>query len=64
MCDACAKGKHRRASFKSINVVSTSRVLQLLYIDLFGPSRTISLGGKLYGFVIVDDYSRNHGFSS
>ena len=27
-------------------------------MDLFGPIRTASLGGKVYGFVIVDDYSR------
>ena len=27
-------------------------------MDLFGPSRTSSLGGKHYCLVIVDDYSR------
>ena len=27
-------------------------------MDLFGPVGTVSLGGKVYGFVIVDDYSR------
>src|SRR4051812_5148226 len=27
-------------------------------MDLFGPSRTKSLGENFYGFVIVDDYSR------
>ena len=27
-------------------------------MDLFGPTRTTSLGGKKYGLVIVDDYSR------
>lgn len=27
-------------------------------MDLFGPTRTISLGGKHYALVIVDDYSR------
>ena len=25
---------------------------------VFGPTRTLSLGGKKYGFVIIDDYSR------
>ena len=25
---------------------------------MFGPTRTLSLGGNKYGFVIVDDYSR------
>jgi len=27
-------------------------------MDLFGPSRTMSLGGNYYGLVIVDDFSR------
>ena len=57
-CNACALGKQTRSSFRSKNIVSTSRPLELLHIDLFGPTRTCSLGGKQYGFVIVDDYSR------
>ncbi|KAL4325654.1 hypothetical protein GQ457_11G024920 [Hibiscus cannabinus] len=32
--------------------------LQLIHMDLFGPIRTISLGGKPYAFVLVDDFSR------
>ncbi|MDD0534417.1 hypothetical protein PS000_23715, partial [Shigella sonnei] len=51
-------GKQVRASFKSKNVVSTSRPLQLLHMDLFGPSRTKSFGGNYFAFVIVDNYSR------
>ena len=58
ICDACQKGKQTRASFKSKNVVSTSRPLELLHMDLFGPSRVKSYGGNYYAFVIVDDYSR------
>ena len=27
-------------------------------MDLFGPSRTTSLGGKSYAFVIINDFSR------
>ena len=58
ICDACQLGKQTRGSFKSKNVVSTSRPLELLHMDLFGPTRTTSLGGKKYGLVIVDDFSR------
>ncbi|KAK8578905.1 hypothetical protein V6N13_142162 [Hibiscus sabdariffa] len=58
ICDACVKGKHYRVSFKPINDVSTNRVLQLIHMDLFGPIRTISLVGKSYAFVLVDDFSR------
>ena len=39
-------------------MVTTSRTLELLHLDLFGPTRSSSLGRKRYGFVIVDDYSR------
>ena len=39
-------------------MVSISRPLELMHIDLSGPSRTISLGGNYYGLVVVDDYSR------
>ena len=47
-----------RTSSKSKNIMSTSRALELLHLDLFGSTRKSSLGGKRYGFVIVDDYSR------
>ena len=58
LCDACQKGKQTRSTFKSKNVVSTTRPLQLLHMDLFGPSRTRSFGGNVYALVIVDDFSR------
>jgi len=58
LCEACQQGKQIKTSFKSKDAISTSRPLQLLYMDLFEPTRTLSLGGKKYGFVIVDDYSR------
>jgi hypothetical protein len=58
ICDACQLGKQTKSSFKKNKVISTSRSLELLHIDLFGPIRTASLSGKLYAFVIVDDYSR------
>jgi len=52
------KRKQVKNSFQSKNIFSTSKPLQLLHIDLFRPSRTMSLGDNYYGFVIVDDYSR------
>ena len=58
VCDACVKGKHKKRSFKPKNYGSTSKPLQLLHIYLFGPTRTTSLGGKSYGFVIVDHFLR------
>jgi hypothetical protein len=57
-CDSCQQGKMHRSTFKSKKVVSTKRPLELLHIDLFGPSRIASLNGSKYVLVIVDDYSR------
>jgi len=52
-----AKRKKKKSSFKQLNVVSTSRPLELLHIDFFGPSRTMSLGYNYHGLVVIDDYS-------
>ena len=38
--------------------VQTSRPLELLHIDLMGPARVQSLGGKKYILVVVDDFIR------
>ena len=57
-CDACQKGKQSKSSFKLKNIVYTSRPLKLIHMDLFGPTRVVSLGGKYYTYVLVDDYSR------
>ena len=44
---ACQFGKQIKTSFKSKNYISTSKPLQLLHIDLFGPSRYASLSEKV-----------------
>ena len=58
LCDACQFGKQFRSSFKSKDMISTTKPLELIHIDLFGPSRILSLGGKKYDFVLVDEFSR------
>ncbi|GJW27561.1 retrovirus-related pol polyprotein from transposon TNT 1-94 [Tanacetum coccineum] len=61
-CDACKIGKQAHASHKAKNIVSTTRCLELLHMDLFGPSAIRSYRENLYTLVIVDDYSRtDHG---
>ena len=39
-------------------MISTSKPLELLHLDLFGPSQVQSINHNKYVFVIVDDYSR------
>nr|GEU34690.1 zinc finger, CCHC-type [Tanacetum cinerariifolium] len=49
-------GKQAHASYKAKNIVSTSRCLELLHMDLSGPSAVRSYKGNRYILVIVDDY--------
>ncbi|KAI3746365.1 hypothetical protein L6452_08795 [Arctium lappa] len=58
LCAACEKGKMKRAPHKPNPEPSTNAPLELLHMDLCGPMRTQSLGGKKYILVIMDDYSR------
>ncbi|GJY41061.1 hypothetical protein Tco_0428331 [Tanacetum coccineum] len=60
-CDACKIGKQPHASHKAKNIVSTTRFLELLHMDLFSPSAIRSYGGNRYTLVIVEylGYSQN-----
>nr|GFB51321.1 retrovirus-related Pol polyprotein from transposon TNT 1-94 [Tanacetum cinerariifolium] len=58
-CDACKIRKLAHASHKAKNIVSTTRGLELLHMDPFGPFAIQSYGGNRYALIIVDDYSRN-----
>nr|GEW27116.1 hypothetical protein [Tanacetum cinerariifolium] len=57
-CDACKIRKQAHASHKAKNIVSTTRCLELIHMDLFNPSDVRSYEGIRYTLVIVDDYSR------
>ncbi|GJY56964.1 putative ribonuclease H-like domain-containing protein [Tanacetum coccineum] len=57
-CVACQKGKQHKASCKAKSVSSISHSLQLLHMDLFGPTSIRSLNHKTYCLVITDDFSR------
>ncbi|GJZ69393.1 putative ribonuclease H-like domain-containing protein [Tanacetum coccineum] len=57
-CVVCQKGKQHRASCKSKTKNSISLPLNLLHMDLFGPTFVKSLTKKMYCLVITDDYSR------
>ena len=60
--DAYQLGKQIRVAFKSKNIVSTFKLLELLHMDLFDPTRTTSLGGKRYDFIIIGDFCVLLGF--
>jgi hypothetical protein len=57
-CAACQAGKQVGSTHDNKNMMTTSRPLELLHMDLFGPVAYLSIGGSKYGLVIVDDFSR------
>jgi hypothetical protein len=57
-CAACQAGKQVGSTHHNKNVMTTSRPLELLHMDLFEPIAYHSIGGSKYGLVIVDDFSR------
>ncbi|KAK2364020.1 putative mitochondrial protein [Trifolium repens] len=58
VCGECQIGKQIRMSHPMLEHQTTSKVLELLHMDLMGPMQVESLGGKRYALVVVDDYSR------
>ena len=54
----CQLGKQTKAKHLGIQTSATSKTLELLHLDLMGPTRTDSLGGKRYILVMVDDFTR------
>ncbi|GJU62449.1 putative ribonuclease H-like domain-containing protein [Tanacetum coccineum] len=57
-CVACQKGKKHKASCKTKLVSFISQSLQMLHMDLFGPTSVRSINHKTYCLVVTDDYSR------
>ncbi|GJZ31267.1 putative ribonuclease H-like domain-containing protein, partial [Tanacetum coccineum] len=57
-CVACQKGKQHKASCKTKTVSSISQPLQMLHMDLFGPTFVKSIMKKMYCLVVTDDFSR------
>jgi hypothetical protein len=57
-CAPCRHAKMVASSHSPITDVMTKRPCELLHMELFGPARVRSAGGKWYVLVVVDDYSR------
>src|ERR1051325_9561052 len=58
VCGECQVGKQTKTSHQKVQRLTTTKVLELLHMDLMGPMQVESLGGKKYAYVVVDDYSR------
>ncbi|GJS08570.1 putative ribonuclease H-like domain-containing protein [Tanacetum coccineum] len=55
-CVACQKGKQHKASCKTVS--SISQPLQMLHMNLFGPTFVKIIMKKMYCLVVTDDFSR------
>ena len=57
VCGLCQLGKQKKAKHPGTQLSTASRPLELLHLDLMGPTKTKSLGGKRYIMVVVDDFT-------
>ncbi|GKC57874.1 retrovirus-related pol polyprotein from transposon TNT 1-94, partial [Tanacetum coccineum] len=58
LCSACALGKSKKSSHQLKAEDINQEKLYLLHMDLYGPMRVVSINGKKYILVVVDNYSR------
>jgi hypothetical protein len=57
-CGACQAGKQVGADHHVKNIMTTTRPLEMLHMELFGPIAYISIGGSKYGLIVIDGYFR------
>ena len=58
VCGPCQIGKQIKSSYKKVDALKFTRLLELLHMDLLGPTRFESIGDKKYIFMTVNDFSR------
>jgi hypothetical protein len=57
LCKHCQQGKQTKTRFKS-KEYSTTRPLEIVHIDIVGPTTTKGLKGERYFMLLVDYYTR------
>jgi len=62
VCEACIEGKHQRTYFPKDEIITVSKLLELVHNDVCGPMKTTSHGGARY-FVTINDFSRKLMFT-
>ncbi|KAJ9552400.1 hypothetical protein OSB04_016445 [Centaurea solstitialis] len=58
LCPACEQGKMKRSSHPPKMDSNSKSPLDMIHMDLCGPTRTESLARKKYMLVLVDEFSR------
>ena len=56
-CEHCVVGKKTRVKFSTVNH-DTREILKYVHSDVWGPTKTASIGGSHYFVTFVDDFSR------
>lgn len=56
LCKSCQMRKQTRIPHKKTTQIETSRPLELLHIELSGPTKMETLGGKKHFIVVVNDF--------
>lgn len=57
-CEPCLEGKMSHKTHPRLEERKTKNIMDLWHVDLIGPIKPVSCGGKRYIFTIIDDYSR------
>jgi hypothetical protein len=52
-CRACQADKQVGAPHHAKNIMTTTRPLEMILIDLFGPIAYINIGGNKYGLLLL-----------
>jgi transposase InsO family protein len=60
MCKQCQRGKQTRVEFRT-KEYSTTKPLEIVYVDLCRPMRTKGMNGEQYFMLFIDDYTRMIG---
>jgi hypothetical protein len=58
LCSSFQANKQARSTHPNKSIMSTSKPLELLHMDLFGPTTYTTISGNKYGVAIVDYFSR------
>lgn len=58
VCESCLIGKMHQGHYSSIRTKSSSKPLELVYADVWGPALVVSSQGNRYYVNFVDDFTR------
>jgi hypothetical protein len=57
-CESCAFGKQHKEPFPMNGAFRTTKVLGLVHLDVWGPTKVTSFNGSRYFITFTNDFSR------